>query len=275
MEQNLSIGFIGCGHMAASLVGGLSDAGYMGQKIGVFDIHAEKSTELANKYGVIFFDTVTALIEAMDIVVLCVKPQSMKALITEISVALLKKKPLLISVAAGIRTQHLEDWLGQRLAIVRAMPNTAALLRSGATGLYANAVVTDAQKNEAESLLRSVGITVWLADEALMDPLTALSGSGPAYFFYLMESLIESGVRLGLTQEAATLLVLQTAMGAAKMALESNDTPRELRHRVSSKGGTTEAALAVLSEQQFASLVDNALRMSTKRSVELGELLGQ
>ena len=275
MEQNLSIGFIGCGQMAASLIGGLVDAGYLVRKIGVFDIHSEKSSELASKHGIALYHTVEDLIKKMDAIVLCVKPQSMKALITEIKPYLLAKKPLLISVAAGIRTSHLENWLDASFPIVRAMPNTPALLRSGASGLYANTVVTSAQKNEAESLLRSVGITVWLEDENLMDPLTALSGSGPAYFFYLMEALIEAGVRLGLTQEAASLLVLQTAMGAAKMALESVDTPAQLQKKVASKGGTTEAALNVLSDREFFALVEEALQVSAKRSVELGQLLGQ
>jgi pyrroline-5-carboxylate reductase len=182
---------------------------------------------------------------------------------------------LLISVAAGIRTAHIEQWLGVPLPIVRAMPNTPALLRSGATGLYANAAVTAGQKNEAESLLRSVGITVWLEDEALMDPLTALSGSGPAYFFYLMEAMIEAGTRQGLSLDTATILVLQTAMGAAKMVLESTDTPAQLRERVTSKGGTTEAALAVLADRGFSDLIEQALNVSTKRSVELGQLLGK
>jgi pyrroline-5-carboxylate reductase len=275
MEKKLSIGFIGCGQMAASLVGGLSDAGYPTDKMGVFDIHSEKSAHLANEYGMVCYKEAKTLIEHMDVIVLCVKPQSMKALISEIKPSLLDKKPLLISVAAGIRTAHIENWLGVLLPIVRAMPNTPALLRSGATGLYANAAATLTQKNEAESLLRSVGVTVWLEDETLMDPLTALSGSGPAYFFYLMEALIKAGTRQGLTPESATILVLQTAMGAAKMVLESADTPAQLREKVTSKGGTTEAALAVLTDQGFADVIEKALKASTKRSVELGELLGQ
>lgn len=275
MEQNLSIGFIGCGQMAASLVGGLSDAGYHANKIGVFDIHTEKSAHLANEYGITLYHQAKTLIEHMDVIVLCVKPQSMKALIAEIKPHLLAKKPLLISVAAGIRTMHIENWLGMSLPLVRAMPNTPALLRSGATGLYANSAVTSIQKNEAESLLRSVGVTVWLEDEALMDPLTALSGSGPAYFFYLMEALIDAGTRQGLALDTATILVLQTAMGAAKMVLESTDTPAQLRDKVTSKGGTTEAALAVLADEGFSDLIEKALQVSTKRSVELGQLLGQ
>ena len=141
MEQHLSLGFIGCGQMAASLVGGLSDAGYHADKIGVFDIHADKSADLANKYGLALYHEAKTLIEHMDVIVLCVKPQSMKALIAEIKPPLLAKKPLLISVAAGIRTVHIADWLGTALPTVRAMPNTPALLRSGATGLYANAAV--------------------------------------------------------------------------------------------------------------------------------------
>ena len=180
----------------------------------------------------------------------------------------------MISIAAGIREATLRDWLGAGAAIVRTMPNTPAMVQSGATALYANPAVTDEQRSIAESILRAVGIAIWVDDESLMDAVTALSGSGPAYFFLFMEALQTAGCELGLPPETARLLTLQTAFGAAKMALESTEDAATLRQRVTSPGGTTERAIAVLQDGGFEALVGKALQAAATRSRELADEFG-
>jgi pyrroline-5-carboxylate reductase len=183
-------------------------------------------------------------------------------------------QPLIVSIAAGVRTRNLLQWLGPDTAVVRAMPNTPALVRSGATALFPTARVSDDHRNLAESILRAVGLTLWVDREELMDAVTALSGSGPAYFFLVMEALQTAAVSAGLPRETADLLTLQTAFGAAKMALESEDDVALLRQRVTSPGGTTERALQVLEQGGLRSLFANAIEAARQRSEELAELLG-
>ena len=204
---------------------------------------------------------------------LAVKPQNIKQACDDIAVALQAKNALLISIAAGIRKSALRAWLGTDVPLVRTMPNTPALIQSGATVLCADSGVSHAQRSLAESLMRSVGVTLWIEDESQMDAVTALSGSGPAYFFYVMEVMEQAAVELGLTQETAHLLTLQTAFGAAKMALESTDDIAQLRARVTSPGGTTERAISVLQHAQIKRIFAEALSAAQQRSQELAEIL--
>jgi pyrroline-5-carboxylate reductase len=185
-----------------------------------------------------------------------------------------QQQPLVISIAAGIPAATLGNWLGKSIAIVRTMPNTPAMVQSGATALYANANVSEDQRSTAESILRAVGIAIWVEDEAQMDAVTALSGSGPAYFFLFMEALQAAGQELGLPESTAQLLALQTAFGAAKMALESNEDAATLRRQVTSPGGTTEYAIRTFQEGGLEALVSKALLAAADRSRELAAEFG-
>ena len=210
-----------------------------------------------------------------DIIMLAVKPPVIHAVAKNLAQLVQHRQPLLISIAAGIRTSDLQRWAGGKCALVRCMPNTPALVQSGATALFASATVTDEQKGLAETILRAVGLTLWVDDESLMDPVTALSGSGPAYIFLVIEALQQAGENLGLDSRTARLLALQTAFGAAKMALESPEPASTLRQRVTSPGGTTEKALAVLEDGQLRALFNDALTAARDRSRELADRLGK
>jgi pyrroline-5-carboxylate reductase len=212
--------------------------------------------------------------ETSDLVVLAVKPQVMPEVARELADIVRSKQPLVISIAAGIRSADLHRWLGGQCALVRCMPNTPALIQSGATALFAGPAVTDSQRDLAETILRAVGLVLWIDDENLMDAVTALSGSGPAYLMLVIEALQDAGRTLGLPAETARLLALQTAFGAAKMALESNEDVATLRQRVTSPGGTTEKALAVLEDGGLRTLFNDALYAARDRSRELAEQFG-
>ncbi|WP_297527300.1 pyrroline-5-carboxylate reductase [Thiohalobacter sp.] len=267
--------FIGGGNMAASLIGGLIADGYPADRIRVADPDPARLQALAQRFGVTTEADNARACRGAGVVVLAVKPQVMGAVARALGPDLTPDRPLVISIAAGIRTGDLARWLGAELPLVRCMPNTPALVQSGATALFATAATSEAQRELAESILRAVGLTLWLDDEALMDAFTALSGSGPAYFFLLMEAMAAAGEELGLEAEAARLLTLQTAFGAAKMALEAEEEPAELRRRVTSPGGTTERALAVFESGGFRELVAAALQAARDRSRELAEQLGR
>lgn len=181
---------------------------------------------------------------------------------------------LIVSIAAGINQTNLSKWLGEKAAIVRCMPNTPALVKTGASGLHANANVSAEQRDLAENIMRSVGILVWVEKESEIDAVTAVSGSGPAYFFLLMEAMEKAAVDLGLSKHTAQLLIEQTALGAAKIALESNESPGELRARVTSPGGTTEQAIKTFNEGNFSALVKQAIQAAHDRSISLSKELG-
>ncbi|HEX7048068.1 MAG TPA: pyrroline-5-carboxylate reductase [Gammaproteobacteria bacterium] len=273
--ENTTIAFIGGGNMARSLIGGLISGGCEAGRIHVADPFPEALENLAEKFGVhITNDNVEAASRA-DVIVLAVKPQVMQAALESIRAAVNQNRPLMISIAAGITEKLIRTGLGGSAAIVRTMPNTPALLRCGATALYANDEVTEAQREKAESILRSVGIVRWVEEEKLLDAVTAVSGSGPAYFFLVMELLEKAGRDLGLPAETARLLTLQTAYGAARMALESAEDPGTLRERVTSPGGTTAAALNHLDESGFAERFTAAVEAACKRSAELSEEIAQ
>lgn len=268
------IGFIGGGNMASSLIGGLVSNDYPADKITVADLDADKLRYLNETFGVNTTLDSNSLVLQSDIVVLAVKPQHMQLVADSIAASAQQKKPVLVSIAAGIRIAALERWLGGDLAVVRCMPNTPALVKTGATGLFANAQVGVEQKDQVESLMRAVGVAVWVAEEGDLDVVTALSGSGPAYFFMVMEALEAAAVEAGLDQKTAQLLTQETALGAAKMALESTESAAVLRQRVTSPGGTTERAIEVLEEQGLRAALQQALIAAKDRSIELSDELG-
>jgi pyrroline-5-carboxylate reductase len=213
-------------------------------------------------------------ISQAEVVVLAVKPQALEGVARDISDSVTRGRPLVISIAAGIQESALREWLGGEVTLVRSMPNTPAMIQSGATGLYAGPGVSDKQRDMAESILRAVGLTRWVDDESLMDAVTAVSGSGPAYYFLIMEAIEAAACEMGLEAETARLLTLQTALGAARMAIESIDSPATLRQKVTSPGGTTERALNILEEGRLRELFSEALKGAQSRSRELSDMLG-
>jgi len=266
-----TIGFIGAGNMASAIIGGLIDQGFPAHHIWAADPYAESLEKLKAIAPVHTSQDNKHVIAQADIVVLAVKPQQMKAVCTDIQASLALKKPLIISIAAGITCTMLEQWISSTAALVRCMPNTPALVQTAASGLFANRNVSAHQRESSESLLNAIGISHWVAEESLLDAVTALSGSGPAYFFMLMELMIASGEKLGLDADTAKALTLQTALGAAKMALNSDVDAKELRRRVTSPNGTTEAAIKSFEADQFAAIVDRALSAADARSKSLAE----
>jgi pyrroline-5-carboxylate reductase len=270
-----TIGFIGAGNMARSLAGGLLNNGWPARHLLLSDPDASQRRGAEQALGLKTLAANAALAAAADVLVLAVKPQNLKAIAEEIAATVQEKRPLVISVVAGIRVDDIERWLGGDLPIVRVMPNTAALIGSGATGLFANARVNGAQRDAAESILRAVGVTVWVEDEALIDTITAISGSGPAYFFLVMEVLEKAAIKHGLDPKTARLLTLETAYGAAKMALEGGEEPAQLRQRVTSPGGTTEKAVQTLEAGRIESIFNDAVVAAIKRARELADLFGK
>ena len=266
--------FIGGGNMAASLIGGLVADGADVKRLRVVEPLAERRQWLGEEFKVASAAAPPAAFGAQDIVVLAVKPQVMAQAARGLAAAVQHGRPLVISIAAGIRCADLERWLGGNVALVRSMPNTPALIRSGASALYANDKVSAEQRSAAEHILRAVGLALWVEDENLLDAVTALSGSGPAYFFLFMEALQRAGTALGLPADVARLLTLQTALGAARMALESSEPPETLRARVTSKGGTTEQALQSLLASDLPGAVHKAVVAAAQRSRELAEQFG-
>lgn len=269
------IAFIGGGNMATSLIGGLVADHYPADHITVSDPTADRRNWLEQQFGVrTTGDNGEAAAQA-DVVVLAVKPQVLREVIGELSATLSETKPLVVSIAAGVREPDISRWLGYDGPVVRCMPNTPSLLQSGVSALYPNARVDSGQRDMAESILRAAGSVVWIDDESLMNTVTAISGSGPAYFFRMMEAMEEAAVSRGLDREKARLLVIETALGAARMALESDDDPGTLRQNVTSKGGTTAAALEAFEAGGLAELVDRAVGAAHDRSIELGDQLGR
>lgn len=269
------VGFIGAGNMARSLAGGLVRNGWPRQRLALSDPDAIQRQALGRLLKLKTHAANEGLAERADILVFAVKPQILQAVARALAPTVQRKRPLIVSIAAGVRLADIQNWLGGGLAIVRAMPNTAALIGSGASGLCANNLATGRMRDQAESILRAVGVTVWLPDEALLDVVTALSGSGPAYFFLVMEALEHAAIAEGLDPATARLLTLETAYGAAKMALEGAEEPASLRRRVTSPGGTTERAIQVLEHDGIHTLFRQAVRAATARARELAQLLGE
>jgi pyrroline-5-carboxylate reductase len=266
--------FIGAGNMASSLIGGLVADGYDPKHIIASDPDSGKLSDLSARFGIRSASDNLAAIAQADVVVLAVKPQVLEQLCQDIRTAVQQRQPLMVSIAAGIREVDMQAWLGGGIALVRSMPNTPAMLQCGATALHAGAGVSASQRDLAESILRAVGLTRWVDSEALMDTATALSGSGPAYFFLVMEAMEAAAIANGMTADTARLLTIQTALGAARMAIESSDAPATLRQKVTSPGGTTERALSILEQGNIRSLFGDAISGACERSRELSEMLG-
>ncbi|MEI6066861.1 MAG: pyrroline-5-carboxylate reductase [Methylococcaceae bacterium] len=265
------IGFIGGGNMASSLLSGLIASGHSPQHLWVSDINPETLTTLAKNLNVNTSASNDELINAVDVVVLAVKPQTLSSVAKSAAILIQQKKSLVVSIAAGISQHSLSQWLGADTAIVRCMPNTPALVLTGATALHANVQVTPEQRNLAENIMRAVGIALWVNEESELDAVTAVSGSGPAYYFLLMEAMEKAALALGLNEVTARLLVQQTALGAAKIGLESSESPEQLRKRVTSPGGTTQKALETFEQGGFTELVSKALHAARDRSIEMSK----
>ena len=272
--SNPHICFIGGGNMARSLIGGLIDDGMKPQFVTVSEPDTSRRKELTNDFGVTALADNVAAVNESDIVIFAVKPQVMKTAVLPLAEGLSEKKPLLISIAAGIPISSLESWAGDDLAMIRAMPNTPALINAGITALFANSRVLPEQRNQAESILRAVGKVVWVEEETLMDTVTAVSGSGPAYFFYFMEALEQAAIEEGLDENTSRLLTLETALGASRLAIETTASPSELRGQVTSPGGTTEAAIQVLEQAGMSQILKLAVTAARKRSADLATSSG-
>ncbi len=273
---HINIAFVGGGNMARSLIGGLIADGWPEGKVRVADPDPQQLEFLHRQHsGIVTTQQNEEAIEGADVIVLAVKPQIIKSVAQNLAGALVGRNPLFISIVAGTRSSDLMRWLNGSFAVVRCMPNTPALVGSSASGLFANTLVSSDQRETAESILRAVGLTVWISSETLMDAVTAVSGSGPAYFLRVMEAVELAGVKLGLSKEIARLLTLQTAFGTAKLALESKEDAATLRTRVTSPGGTTERAIEQLEQNDIDQLFEQALTAAARRSEELAEELGK
>jgi pyrroline-5-carboxylate reductase len=269
-----TIGFIGGGNMAESLIGGLLTSGHKASLIHVSEPDKNRRNFLSTEYGISCVESNIKLVEKADLLLFAVKPQLLRQIAEPLQQAVQARQPLVLSIAAGVRSADLEHWLGGALAVVRVMPNTPALVGAGASGLYANHLVNSQQKNQAESIMRSVGLTVWLENENQMDIVTALSGSGPAYIFRIIEAMEDAATRAGLARETSRLLAIETTLGAARLAMESNDSPAQLRHKVTSPGGTTEQGLKQLENGNIELIFQNVINAAIDRSREIGDELG-
>ena len=276
MTTELNIAFVGGGNMAAALIAGLAGKLTLGGNIHVIDPHAPALEKLQAQFGVTTASAASDALRGVDVIVLAVKPQSMR----EVAAQLLPfldsgRAPLILSIAAGIRAADLSRWLGDYPAIVRCMPNTPALIGMGITGMVASSGVSDEQKKTADAILRAVGHTVWLDDEAKIDPVTAVSGSGPAYVFYFIEAMQQAAAELGLTPEQGTQLAIATFTGAAQLAANSSEPVSLLRERVTSKGGTTYAALTSMEESGVKAAIVKGIKAAAQRGREMGDELGK
>jgi pyrroline-5-carboxylate reductase len=271
MNVPMNVIFIGGGNMADALIGGLLKHGFAPAQLRAVEVDGAARRRLSEKYRIECVAEARGAIRAGEIVVFAVKPQQMKE-----AARFSGLKPganLVVSIAAGVRLASLSRWLGGHGRLVRAMPNTPALIGAGITGLFALPGVSDAEKRQAEAILCAVGATVWIGDEALMDAVTAVSGSGPAYVFWFIEQLAAAAESLGLDRETAGKLAIETVLGSARLAAQSADSPAVLRERVTSKGGTTEAALRAFEDQKMAERFLRALEAARDRGGELGAQL--
>lgn len=263
------ITFIGAGNMASSLAGGLIAKGFEPTALTVSDISDQQLQAARSTLGVATSrDNLTACAKA-DVIVIAVKPQVVAEVIPPLRAIVAQRKSLVISIVAGTPLSRFAEWLGPDAAVVRCMPNTPALVELGATGMFANDKVSDAQREQAKQILSAVGLALWLDNEDQIDAITALSGSGPAYFFLVMEAMIAAGTALGLSEAVARQMTLQTALGAAHMAITSDVGPAELRRRVTSPGGTTQRALEIFEQAELREVFGKALKGAYDRSKEL------
>jgi pyrroline-5-carboxylate reductase len=270
----MRITFIGGGNMADALIGGMLRKDFPLQDIRVVEISTEARRKLVDKYGVTCFDKPKDAVRSGDVIVFAVKPQHLREAAAKSGIA--DNANLVISIAAGVRLANISKWMKGHTRLVRAMPNTPAMIGEGVAGLYPfSKAVTREDREQAETILGAVGDTVWITDESQMDAVTAISGSGPAYVFYFIEAVEEAAAELGLPVAIAHRLVLDTFSGAAKLAASSPDPVAVLRERVTSKGGTTERALASMAKDEVKAAVIRAIHAANERGKELGEELGK
>ncbi len=264
----MRVAFLGGGNMASALIGGLLRKGVDASAISVVEVSPAARERLAARHGVRASTAPDAATHKADTLVLAVKPQDLRAAAAALAGSVRGK--LVVSIAAGVRLEALSRWLGGHRKLVRCMPNTPALIGAGISGLYALPEVSQDERRRTETILGAVGEIVWLTEERLLDPVTAVSGSGPAYVFWFIEQLAESAKKMGIPAEAALKLALHTVLGAAKLAAGSEDSPAELRKNVTSKGGTTEAALKMFDEEQLAQRFARALEAASRRGADIG-----
>jgi pyrroline-5-carboxylate reductase len=273
MQNNLKITFIGGGNMATALIGGLAGKLTAAANIHVVDPNAAALQKLQQQFGVSTAPQIDGALAHSDVVVLAVKPQQMREVVAQLRPHVTTQ--LILSIAAGIRAIDLSRWLNGHTAIVRTMPNTPALIGKGITGMVAMAGVSQQQREAADAIMRAVGATVWLSDEALIDPVTAVSGSGPAYVFYFIEAMQQAAQEMGLSAEQGNELAIATFVGAAQLAAQSSEPVSLLRERVTSKGGTTYAALTSMETSGVKEAIVKALKAAAARGKELGEEFGR
>lgn len=267
--KHLKIGFIGAGNMASSMIGGLIEQGVPAGNIKASDPNVQSLDQLARLAPISTSTDNSVAVAGADVVILAVKPQVMQLVTADIKPAVATQGAMVISIAAGVTLSSLETGLGAKTPIVRCMPNTPALLRAGATAMYANAAAGTEHRACAEAILGAVGSVCWLDREEQLDAVTALSGSGPAYFFLFMEAMAAAGEKLGLDAEISRMLAVQTGLGAARMAAQGDVSLEELRRRVTSPGGTTEAAVRYFEEADLRGTIEAAMRSAADRSKEL------
>ena len=271
--SNSKITFIGGGNMARSLIGGLVATGMSNKDISVSEPKADLREKLSKNFGVNALEENASAVMGANVIVLAVKPQILQEVVTPLGSLVAKARPLLISVAAGVTCSSIERWIGGDPALIRVMPNTPALIGAGISALYANSNVSNGQRALAEKIMAAVGKTIWIKEETLMDAVTAVSGSGPAYFFYVMQAIYDAAVREGLDAQTARSLSLETALGAARLALASTEDPGNLQAQVTSPGGTTEAAIKVLNDSGVRDTLQHAVSAARARGGELAKLL--
>jgi pyrroline-5-carboxylate reductase len=268
------IAFIGAGNMASSIIGGLVEAGHPASKICAAGPNASSLARLQSIAPVSVSVNNVDAVSGADVIILAVKPQIMAEAAASIASAVKASGAVTMSIAAGVTIASMEKRLGSQAAIVRCMPNTPALIGCGASALFANPQVSDLQRTYTDQILAAVGITAWVDTEAELDAITALSGSGPAYFFLFMEAMIDAGEQLGLSKATATSMAMQTALGASRMAQESDVDLAELRNRVTSPGGTTERAVQAFERGNLRKLVKDSMQEAADRAAELAEEMG-
>jgi len=269
------IAFIGRGNMARSLIGGMIATGISNQNISVSEPQADLREKLTKDFGVNALEENASAVTGANVIVLAVKPQNLQEVVTPLGSLVAEARPLLISVAAGVISSSIERWVGGDPALIRVMPNTPALIGAGISALHANSNVSNDQRTLAEKIMAAVGKTVWIKEERLMDAVTAVSGSGPAYFFYVMQAIYDAAVIEGLDAQTARSLSLETALGAARLAVESTEDPGSLQAKVTSPGGTTEAAIKVLDDSGVRDTLQKAVSAARARGGELAKLLDQ
>ena len=273
MENKTVIGFIGAGNMAYALIKGLLNNGFDASQINISDPNEELLRNRESELKVSTYSDNASLLSNSDVIFFAVKPQVLSSVCLELK-GIVKSKHLFVSIVAGIRSSDINRWLGGNFSLIRTMPNTPALFQSGVTGLFANELVDNEQKSLVSSILSSVGECFWVNEEKLIDAITAISGSGPAYFFLLMESMKQAGIALGLDEEIANSLSIQTAYGASLMANKTGKDSRTLRAEVTSPNGTTQSAIESFQDQNFEGIVANATRAAYDRARELSNELG-